>query len=141
MAIRMRWLWIGTLLTLLVGCGPERQDEADPAPPPSPAAAEPATEQAAAEAQRIFETRCATCHGADGSGTGPVSKGLTPPPRDFRDAEWQHSVTDEHIANIVKFGGAAVGKSPAMPGNPDLVGKPEVVAELVVHVRELPSSQ
>jgi hypothetical protein len=33
------------------------------------------------------------------------------------------------------MGGPAVGKSPAMPGNPDLQSKPEVVKELVKIVR------
>jgi hypothetical protein len=36
-------------------------------------------------------------------------------------------VTDEHLEKIVMYGGAAVGKSPSMPGNPDLMSKPEVV--------------
>ena len=38
---------------------------------------------------------------------------------------------------IIKFGGAAVGKSPAMPPNPDLVAKAEVVTALREHVRSL----
>jgi hypothetical protein len=35
------------------------------------------------------------------------------------------------------YGGAAVGRSPTMPGNPDLMSKPEVVRALVAHVRGL----
>ena len=35
------------------------------------------------------------------------------------------------------YGGAAVGKAPTMPANPDLDSKPEVVAELVKYVRGL----
>jgi hypothetical protein len=35
-------------------------------------------------------------------------------------------VTDEQIKKTVLYGGAAVGKSPAMPANPDLDGKPEL---------------
>ncbi|MBM4383511.1 MAG: cytochrome c [Deltaproteobacteria bacterium] len=88
-------------------------------------------------AKQIFGSRCFTCHGAEGAGDGPGSAALNPKPRDFRDASWQDSVSDDHIANIVKFGGAAVGKSPTMPGNPDLMSKPEVVAALVAHVRSL----
>lgn len=41
----------------------------------------------------------------------------------------------------MKFGGAAVGRSPSMPGNPDLMSKPEVVAALVAHVRSLAAPQ
>ncbi|MEB2283074.1 MAG: cytochrome c [Myxococcales bacterium] len=91
--------------------------------------------QAVAEAEKIFSTRCFTCHGADGKGDGPGSVGLTPRPRDFADAQWQASVSDEYIEKIIKYGGSAVGKSPMMPPNPDLVAKPEIVAALRAHVR------
>jgi mono/diheme cytochrome c family protein len=78
-----------------------------------------------------------TCHGPNGAGDGPASAGLVPPPRNFQDAAWQKSVTDEHIEKIVQYGGAAVNKSPAMPANPDLMSKPAVVAALRAHVRAL----
>ena len=60
-----------------------------------------------------------------------------PRPRNLQDAAWQLSVSDEHIEKIVQYGGAAVGKSPAMPPNPDLMSKPEIVAALRAHVRAL----
>ncbi|MCB9476716.1 MAG: c-type cytochrome [Deltaproteobacteria bacterium] len=75
------------------------------------------------EAANIFDTRCMPCHGAKGAGDGPASKGLTPPPRNFQDSEWQKSVTDEHIEKIIKYGGAAVGKSPHDAGQPGSVGQ------------------
>jgi hypothetical protein len=75
------------------------------------------------------------CHGAGGKGDGAGSAALQPKPRDFTSAEWQASVTDEHIAKIISYGGAAVGMAPIMPANPDLVDKPEVVAALVKTVR------
>lgn len=109
-------------------------------PAATPAPAEPAAQPGAAATQaadQIFATRCFTCHGATGAGDGPGSAGLTPPPRNFHDAAWQASVSDEHITQIILYGGAAVGRSPMMPGNPDLTAKPEVVAALVVHVRSL----
>ncbi|MCB1153959.1 c-type cytochrome [bacterium] len=96
--------------------------------------------EAMKEAANIFDTRCMPCHGAKGAGDGPASKGLTPPPRNFQDSEWQKSVTDEHIEKIIKYGGAAVGKSPMMPANPDLSAKDEVVKALRVHIRELSNS-
>jgi mono/diheme cytochrome c family protein len=92
---------------------------------------------ATAEAEQIFATRCVTCHGAQGAGDGPGSAALDPTPRNFQDPSWQASVTDEHLEKIVMYGGAAVGKSPTMPGNPDLMAKPEVVKALVAHVRGL----
>ena len=89
------------------------------------------------EAEEIFQTRCAVCHGKTGKGDGPGSAGLNPKPRDYSSPEWQKSVTDEHISKIIVGGGTAVGLSALMPPNPDLVDKPEVVEALVVVVRNL----
>jgi mono/diheme cytochrome c family protein len=139
------------LLLLALACGGESEAPAPAgpaAPAPAPAAApaapaEPAagagapSEAARAEAEQIFKTRCVTCHGPQGAGDGPASAGLTPPPRNFQDPAWQGSVTDAHIEQIVQYGGAAVGRSAAMPANPDLMGKPEVVAALRAYVRGL----
>lgn len=57
-------------------------------------------------------------------------------PRAFGDPAWQKSVDDARIAKTIVEGGAAVQLSPAMAANPDLQGKPEVVAELVKIVRK-----
>jgi mono/diheme cytochrome c family protein len=89
------------------------------------------------KAQELFSTRCYTCHGSEGAGDGPGSAALDPKPRNFQDAAWQESVSDEHIEKIVLYGGAAVGKAPTMPGNPDLMSQPEVVVALVAHIRSL----
>jgi cytochrome c551/c552 len=93
--------------------------------------------EAQKEAETIFSQRCTPCHGPQGAGDGPASAGLTPKPRNFKDAEWQKSVTDDHIIKIIQYGGAAVGKSAAMPPNPDLAEKQPVVAALKNHVRSL----
>lgn len=145
-----------TLLVLLgvvasVGCGRDEGQTAPAVPASTPATgtsggaapSAPATtgtlsaEAAQQEANQIFETRCTTCHGPEGRGDGPASKGLTPPPRNFHDPEWQKSITDAYIEQIIQYGGAAVGKSPAMPSNPDLMSKPEVVTALRERLRAL----
>ena len=89
---------------------------------------------AQAKAKEIFGQRCVACHGSTGHGDGPASATLNPKPRQFADRNWQASVTDDYIEKIVKYGGAAVGKSPAMPSNPDL-SDPQVVAGLRTLVR------
>ena len=99
-------------------------------------AAEPAADPVA-EAQGLFKDRCTVCHGATGKGDGDGSAALDPKPRDFTSAEWQASVTDDHLQKIIVYGGIAVGKAPTMPANPDLDAKPEVVAELVKLIRGL----
>lgn len=132
-------------LSLACGSGEAPSAQSSPPPaaapsaPPEPAAAPAAASSgnAVAEAEQIFSMRCVTCHGAQGAGDGPGSAALNPKPRDFRDAAWQASVDDEHLNKIIQYGGVAVGKSPAMPGNPDLMSKPEVVAALVAQIRGL----
>jgi mono/diheme cytochrome c family protein len=138
----------------LLGCGGGEADKGTSAPTGGSAGATAGEEvgqhekeqggmaaEAQEEAQKIFSTRCFTCHGPKGEGNGPGSAALTPKPRNFTDAVWQASVTDDHIAKIIQYGGAAVGKSPSMPGNPDLMSKPQVVAALVAHVRSLSAPQ
>lgn len=122
------------LLTAAAACS---KSEEAPASNPPPSTAKASTTQvvtpnaaanADAKAREIFSQRCTPCHGADGRGDGVASKGLTPPPRNFHEKSWQDSVTDEHIVNIIKVGGAGVGKSAAMPGNPDLKDEATLVA-------------
>jgi mono/diheme cytochrome c family protein len=87
------------------------------------------------EAKSVFTMRCATCHGAGGHGDGAAAVAMNPKPRSFADPEWQQSVTDDHIEQIIIGGGPAVGKSPLMPPNPDLTSKTDVVKALRVMVR------
>jgi mono/diheme cytochrome c family protein len=120
---------------------PPQSGSGSPATPPTPAsnpkvAAAAVSDEAIKEAKSLFGMRCAMCHGADGSGNGSASAGLKPQPRDFRDPTWQSSVTDQHIEMAIERGGLAVGKSPLMPPNPDLVGKP-VVKGLRAFIRSL----
>jgi len=140
--------WVRSALVLIsafslaAGCS-QAERQAEPAPPSAAPAAAPAPTPAGdavaarAEAEKIFSERCVTCHGPNGAGDGPASAGLVPKPRNLQDSAWQKSVSDEHIEQIVQYGGASVGKSPAMPANPDLMSKPEVVAALRAHVRAL----
>jgi len=75
------------------------------------------------------------CHGSEGNGAGPSAATLNPKPRDFTNKEWQKATSDTQLKLAIVKGGAAVGKSPLMPPNPDLEGKPEVVTQLVAVVR------
>jgi mono/diheme cytochrome c family protein len=148
--MRIQVLFASLCLCAALACG-EREAAPPAAAPPEAAAPAPAAPAAQApsapaaapsagaveEAKQIFSTRCFTCHGSEGAGDGPGSVALTPKPRNFQDGAWQDSVTDEHIEKIIMYGGAAVGRSPTMPGNPDLMSKPEVVRALVAHVRGL----
>jgi mono/diheme cytochrome c family protein len=107
--------------------------ESAPAEPAAPAT--PTGVDYAAEAKEIFDMRCTSCHGALGAGDGPRSGSLDPMPRNYRDPEWQESVTDDEIRQVVLFGSSVLGKSDVMPGNPDLVSQTELVDALVRYVR------
>jgi cytochrome c553 len=87
------------------------------------------------QAHKMFQMFCAVCHGYDGKGNGPGAEMLNPKPRDYTDAKWQATVTDEHLKKVILEGGASVGKSPAMVGHPELKDQPEVLDELVHIVR------
>jgi hypothetical protein len=91
--------------------------------------------EARAEADQLWNTLCSTCHGMGGQGDGPVAASFPVKPRSFTDQEWQKQTSDESIAKVIVEGGASIGKSPLMPGNPQLTGKPEVVQALVQKVR------
>lgn len=79
--------------------------------------------------------RCANCHGTNGRGDGPVAGSLNPKPRDYSDAAWQRSVTDQEIAEIIVRGGGAMKKSAVMPAAPDLSNDPAVLKALVQKIR------
>ena len=131
---------VGTALALFAfGCGeqsdaptpPEPAERAPapppdkaPAPPPAPPAAAkipdtPPAESAAVEAdakagKADYQIYCASCHGETGAGDGPVAQALNPKPARHNDGAYMNPLTDDHLFKVIKFGGAAVGKSPMM---------------------------
>jgi len=100
-------------------------------------AAEPelAGEALRAQAQGVWESRCATCHGLAGRGDGPTGRSLDPRPRDFQDAAWQARADDGRLRRVIVEGGAALGLSAEMAANVDLAGRPALVGALVAIVR------
>lgn len=119
---------LGLCAALSVGCKPPPSNAVSSSAPAPSASAED-------EARQIFAARCSPCHGAEGTGNGAAAAALTPRPRNFHDAAWQTAITDAQIEDIIRRGGAAVGKSPLMPPNPDLTDKPAVVAALRATIR------
>ena len=123
------------LLSLAVACGGDT-----PGTPKSGGGAASAivlSEADRAEGKKVFESICFACHGLTGHGDGPGSAALDPKPRDLADKAWQQTVNDDHLRNVITMGGAAVGKSPAMPAQPQLKGTPRVLEALIQHVRGL----
>ena len=132
----MRRWFIVPALVFAFGCG--KNNEPPPPSSGSPNAqpeSAPKKKDAAGQAHAMFDTICATCHGADGTGNGPAAANLNPKPRNYTDPAWQASVTDEDIKKTILLGGQGVGKSPMMPGQPQLRETPEVLDELVKIIR------
>lgn len=87
------------------------------------------------QADDIFSTRCAACHGDQGRGNGPAAANLKAKPIDFHSRKWQKSVTNDSIAHAIIYGGKSVGLSGEMAANPDLEDEPAVVAALIARIR------
>ena len=56
-----------------------------------------------AEAKHLFDSVCGKCHGSDGKGGVPSAEGQ-PPPRNFCDAAFQGSRTDDDLRKVIKDG-------------------------------------
>ena len=76
---------------------------------------------------KLYQTKCAACHGADGSGNTTVGKALKL--RDIRDPEVQ-MISDADLTTLI-----AKGKD-KMPANEKSL-KPEQIKALVDYTREL----
>jgi mono/diheme cytochrome c family protein len=139
----MRFLLVA--LALAVGCGKN-----DKPPPPSSGRPGAPTESGPGgkhpnvavqdpnepdQAHKMFQMVCAVCHGMEGKGDGPGAENLSPKPRDYTDAKWQATVTDDDLKKTIVMGGAAIGKSAAMPAQPQLKDQPEVLDGLVMIIR------
>ena len=93
----------GTVVLLLIAplsCGGDAAAE-----PPTPV-----DDRTAAQEQ--FDTFCITCHGKSGKGDGAAAATLDPKPRNWTDKEWQASVTDERIRNVIRDGGISITAIP-----------------------------
>jgi mono/diheme cytochrome c family protein len=87
-------------------------------------------------AAEFFSAQCAICHGSEGKGDGPRVDELPKKPRDLTLSQWQASVTDEHLYEVIAKGGAAVELDNGMPGW-HLMLRPSEIEEMVHYVRSL----
>lgn len=131
MQARIAFIVVSTLVACASGCSKEAPAETRA----DPAVTAPGAPSPEAEARKTFRTICVACHGADGKGDGPGAAALNPKPRNYTDVAWQNAVTDEQLKKTILMGGAAVGKSPSMPAQPQLQSKPEVVDALIKIIR------
>jgi mono/diheme cytochrome c family protein len=83
--------------------------------------------QAEADPAKLYQTSCALCHGADGSGDTAPGKAFHA--KDLRSDEVQKQ-TDAQLTEVITKGR---GKMPAFGGKI----KPDDMAKLVAYIREL----
>jgi high-affinity iron transporter len=57
-----------------------------------------------AAGQRIYEARCASCHGANALGNGPASAGMNPPPPPLGSAPDMRDVTPALMYRVISVG-------------------------------------
>jgi mono/diheme cytochrome c family protein len=74
---------------------------------------QPAPPAGAGRAERLYFVYCASCHGADGRGSWRATLSMIDP-GDLADAERMRAHTDRYLFDIIKHGGAPIGR-PGMP--------------------------
>ncbi len=88
--------------------------------------------------QRAYLSKCAPCHGANGHGSWRATIFLIRP-GDLTDRRKMARLSDEYIFNLVKDGGAVIGK-PGMPAFGYHLSDAEIRA-LVAYVRSLSAAR
>lgn len=71
-----------------------------------------------------------------GKSDGPVSDAMNPRPRDLTDRAYMSTVSDEDLLNVIKGGGPAVGKSPAMMAFKEALSDDDI-GDLIAFIRTL----
>jgi mono/diheme cytochrome c family protein len=70
-------------------------------PPPPDVAKDPLL----SKGRLIYLGRCATCHGKDGRGDGPIAAELLGPPvGNLTDIEWKHGDRPDQVMTVIRAG-------------------------------------
>lgn len=86
----------------------------------------------------LYLQLCAGCHGTAGKGDGPSAVTMAVKPADHTDPVAMGRLTDSQIFDIIKRGGAAMGKFVAMPAWGDSLNDQQIW-DLVRYIRALHS--
>jgi mono/diheme cytochrome c family protein len=62
-----------------------------------------------AAGKKLYDSQCASCHGATGKGDGKAGALLKPTPSDLTDTDWKHGQTDGEIFTIIRDGARQTG--------------------------------
>jgi high-affinity iron transporter len=68
------------------------------------------TDASLAVGKKLYDTQCATCHGATGKGDGKMAASITgAKPSDLSDASWKHGTSDGEMFTLIKNGAKGTG--------------------------------
>jgi len=96
-----RWVFRGMLGLVAAGFLAYSWLGTPPAPPPPEVANDPFL----LEGRTIYIARCATCHGHEGRGDGPISSHLLGPPvGNISDGKWKHGGKPEEVLGVISKG-------------------------------------
>ena len=82
-----------------------------------------------------YQSNCASCHGTGGKGDGWTAWLYRLKMWDLTDAAYVQALPDDYIFQVIKHGGASLGK-PGMPSWSQELDDREI-RDLVVHIRSL----
>lgn len=92
----------------------------------------------AVHGREVYVNTCSQCHGEGGKGDGPAAATMNPKPADHTRKEVLARYSDVELFNIIKRGGAIVGK-PSMPPSPQLSDKD--INDVIAHLRKLSATK
>ena len=102
----MRAKALGVLVVALVACESKPRFEA-----PRVLGGEQVSAEVLNAGARVYDMRCASCHGRDGSGDGSAGRALSTRPRDFRTADFRYASagegtlpTDADLESVIRNG-------------------------------------
>ena len=125
----MKQITIASLLMLLVlllaACGgrtseaasPDANNDAAQAAAPAAEAEQAAVQGDPAAGEKLYQSTCVACHGADATGVQGLGKSLHPSASEFIS-----SATDDELVDFIKQ-----GRQPGDPGNTTGVAMPPMV--------------
>ena len=83
-----------------------------------------------------YDANCVGCHGASGKGDGPAAAALNPKPQDYTDGKIMNPLKDQYLFDIIKNGGASMGKAAIMPASGKKLSDQEIW-DIVAYIRSL----